>query len=165
MSDNRLEDHHIDDRLADFTDQVLDQEAGEPLAQFNPEGELGRLQKVVWLLKQVGQAASPAADFSARLRAVLQKEWPQNGPKARSTERSRRPESSKTWGRIKNRFARQAWGFAAIALAILLLVVVALPENGQLAGAAGTSSAWHLLEFGIGALVLGLLVWLLRKKD
>lgn len=165
MSDNRPEEYLIDNRLAEFTDQVLNAEAGEPLPQMSQQDDLGRLQRVVLLLKRAGPGGSPAVGFSARLWAALQSEWTLGGPKAQAAEPRKLRGRSKAWF-ARLGAARRGWGLAAAALAVLLLVaVVALPETGPLAGAAGTNFPWPVLEVFAGVVALGLLIWLLRKKE
>jgi hypothetical protein len=170
MSDNRPSDHQYDEKLAEFTDQILKNEAGEPLPLLAEEEELGRLQRVVLLLKQAGLADHSAVEFTVRLRAVLQKEWMLSGPKASSQKDPLARDGNGFWGQAKL-FLKQIQTvnryriFTATLLAVALLILVLLPEHSALAGTAGMNSALQWVEFGIGLLCFILLIWLLRRKD
>ncbi len=169
MPEYRPEDHLFDEKLAEFTDQVIKQKGGEALPPLAEEGEFHQLQETVIQLKQAGMADHPRAPFSARLFAALQKEWKRIGPKpgqANIPSVSNPGESldkiKTTYRRIMDTWGRPvALGLAALMLAVLLL----LPKDIPLSGTAGTNSEWLPVEWGIGVFCIGLLIWLLSKKQ
>ncbi len=169
MLENRPDDHLFDERLAEFTDQVLKQEGSQiPSAVAEEEG-LQHLQETVIQLKQAGLADRPDVPFSTRLFAVLQKEWKRFGPKPGQENRPLPADPSasrlKDGGIFKRIFA--TWGRQIVfgLTALMLLVILFLPKNATLAGASGTSPEWLPVEWIIGVLSIGLLIWLLLKKQ
>ncbi len=166
MTDMHPEDPLLDEQLAEFTDQVLNQAEAETIPTITEEEETLRLQQVIVQLKQAGLDARPDAKFSSHLRAVLQKEWLRFGPKPAVVS-----DPPGFFHQLKNilekvftlnRGREFAFGLAVV---VMLLILLLLPENAPLGGAAGTKGALRPVELGMGLVCLGLLVWLLMKKN
>lgn len=169
MPENRPEDHLIDEKLAEFTDRVFEHEGSDVRPLAEEDAELQPLLETVLQVKRSNRAVLPGAEFASRLRAVLQEEWRQNGPKADPGKSRSALDRPGFFLQIKNTFRQipASWGqrIAIAGVALLLLVLLVLPENVPLTGSAGTSSTFQPLDMIIGILCLGLLILLLIKKQ
>lgn len=144
-----------DDRLAEFTDRLLDGQSEAPAPSGDPE--LRGLEETVVRLKGAFPkgALDPAAtrrmqaDFQARLR------------KESRDERS-------AWRSLRSRQSRQGFGLLAGAVIIVLLLLVITPllglDNEGVLGTAGTQVPGLGVAAALGGLLLVVIIWLARRK-
>ena len=162
MSDDQSKLNSIDDRLAEFTDQMLNQPDVQAVPPLADDTELANLQKVVAQLNQAGLGERPNPQFSARLKVALQKEWQRSGPKPAQAQPN---PFQQIKDYLKQVFAGRTWQVALAVAAVLLLALFFLPQGSDsLQGAAGADAVLRPLEFGLGILCAGILIWLLLKK-
>ncbi|GAP13660.1 hypothetical protein LARV_01415 [Longilinea arvoryzae] len=169
MLEYRPDDHLLDEKLAEFTDQLLNQERGEALPPLAEEENLQQLQETVVQLKQSGLSDHPEVQFSARLFSVLQREWKRFGPKPGPVRNSSSPDQPEPFGQIRNTLRKitETWGRQIVfgLTALMLLVLLFLPKDVPLTGSSGTSTGLLPVEWIVGVFCIGLLIWLLSKKQ
>lgn len=166
MPEDQSKLNPLDDRLAEFADQMLEQPDAQTPPALADDPELAGLQNVVVQLKQAGLSERPDTKFSARLKVTLQKEWQRSGPKPAPVQPSPLQQIKDYLQPI---FAGRTWQVGLAVAAVLLLALFFLPQGGDaLTGAAGTDApftgALHPMAFGLGILCAGILIWLLLKK-
>ncbi len=169
MPEYRPDDHLLDEKLAEFTDQLLNQERGEALPPLAEEEDLQHLQETVIQLKQAGLSDHPEVQFSTRLFLILQKEWKRFGPKPGREYIQSPADPSGPFGQLKGRLRKisETWGRQIIfgMTALMLLVLLFLPKDVPLTGSSGTSTGLLPVEWIVGVFCIGLLIWLLSKKQ
>lgn len=155
MSDRR---NHIKvaEKLADFTDSLLDRKITEDGALLKADQDLTKLQETVKSIARSVPERDPDAAMKNRIRAKLAAEWQANGPQVR-------PEPGGWRSFLKSpRMYIPASVFAV--LLVMLFVMVAVPGlNPVMPGAAqGKGAALFVILFGFG--IIGFILWRTRKK-
>jgi hypothetical protein len=175
---NRLppDDPDFDNYLAEFTDQLMEQESDQPVELSIQDPELCALEKTVVQLKELISNAAPEPDLAARIEMHLRGEWEKSETKgapppvmkaAPPVHQSLEQLLDKLRWRLAARPRSFALGFAAVAALALVIAVFLSPlSSGGLTGAAGADSSWIALLLGLaGLFILGLLaVWFTRKR-
>lgn len=149
----------IDDKLAEFTDQIL--AAGEPdrVPLNGVDPELAALQQTVIRLKEAVESERPDPALARRISRRLSSEW-----RRQQVDQPRR----KRLGWLDSGSMRQPQ-FARLALALTMLAIVALvvfstgAPPPALPGAAGSSAPAPALIL-TAAVAAGVLLYLLRSK-
>jgi hypothetical protein len=147
------DEKNLDEKITDFTDQILGAGKETVMNTSEMDDELIRLQKAILQMKAAVDAARPDQDTSERIR--------------RNVLKATQPSFS---SRLKS-FALQ-WKIPAVALtgASLLLVLIASlmiysPESGnQLTGAAENAPGWLPFIILTGIIVIAIITWFNRQR-
>jgi anti-sigma-K factor RskA len=152
-SQNDLQDQELDNRLADFADQVMNGMIGqipfeaEKEAQESEKAEIAELKKTILRFHAAVKAAQPDPATAARIAS-------------RVKIGSKKPVQAwwKSWlGTFQPGFKPQA--ALAVAMVVVVLVAASLikPGAGELAGTAIGFPTWALVLF-IGIVVIVIIV-------
>lgn len=174
MTDHPTPNHsQLDERLAEFTDRLLDGSATEveELEMATQNQELLELQKIVSLLGSQARKQQPEEAMAARIKSRLVDEWEKHGPGSQvPPEKSRQPwwriaptkPAQRPRGRQRQVFALALAGAALVVLLLLLpLVLLSPPDGSTVTGAASIAPPIILI---VGFLVGGTLLWLLSRN-
>jgi hypothetical protein len=166
-----LEDHRLDDQLADFTDRLLNHESGDNPQSSTQDEALKKLQETVLQLKRAsGEVTQPDPAFAARLRAVLLEEW-HKMESGRKAESAKGPHFLQSFSeQFKDLFRVRhtqtlLLRFGMVAVGVLVLLLFILPiNNGEITGSAGLGSLGWPLVVVLGTLCIGI-IWYFRRQN
>ncbi len=147
MSDQPNTEKQMDDRLAEITDRLLNNEEVGVESTWT-DSDLTELENTIRRLKSAAQAARPDSAAERRIRARLAGEW----------KESTRPRWSWTWPRLVTAGASAAFILAGV------VGLLSTKNNGGLTGSSGlTGAAENLSAWAPAALLAGivLLIYLL----
>ncbi|MEW5871925.1 MAG: hypothetical protein AB1894_21835 [Chloroflexota bacterium] len=167
---NDLKPQRLDDLLAEFTDRLMSMNASEDLPLDSQDQELKALQETVILLKRALADERPSPVMAERIRRSLSVEWKRADRKYQKApglvDRAKDFLGSLGQSVQHSRQRSFALSFAAVAVLVVLVVLLAAPELVEpITGVAWGSEEWVPAVIILLALfVLGLL-WLLRSKD
>ncbi|MBN1372426.1 MAG: hypothetical protein JW987_10860 [Anaerolineaceae bacterium] len=143
MNDQPNAENQLDDRLAELTDRLLNNEEVEVESTWT-DSDLAELENTIRRLKSVAQAARPDAAAEGRIRSRLASEWKQ----------SMRPRWNWTWPR---------WVTAGASAAFILAGIVGLLGTKHTEGLSGSSglagAAENLSAFAPAALLVGIILF------
>jgi hypothetical protein len=160
----------VTDKLAEFTDRVLQAGTADDVELRGSDSELEKLQETVLLLKRAG--VEPPPEVAGRIRARLMAEWPVQRVEQRQRAPVRRPAPAPRqnwWERWYHSLSPAsprtfALGFAMVA-AFVLAVVLILPQDVTHVPATALGSG-GLAPFGITVFVVlaAAAYWLWRGR-
>ncbi len=152
MSDQPNTEKQMDDRLAEITDRLLNNEEVGVESTWT-DSDLTELENTIRRLKSAAQAARPDSAAERRIRAHLASEWKQ----------SSRPRWSWTWPRLVTAGASATFILAGIAGLLNTNNPGELTGSSGLAGAAGNVSVWAPAALLAGIVLLIVLLLSNRK--
>jgi hypothetical protein len=145
--DRRQGDQRLDETLADFTDQILNETEQRDIME--DDAELSDLKETIRQLHGAVQAAQPDAKTARRIRQHVQAEWNKPAPS-------------------RNLFTWRYTPALAGGLAILVLLAVGLlfpPAPNALPATADGNIQWAFPLLVSGIIVLAILLWISRHKS
>lgn len=160
----KMNDHNLDNRLADYVDALL---AGEsPTSQ---ETDLEALQETVIKLKKVLVDDIPSPEMSERIQKKLAVEWAKQ-----KTAPGTQKVSTSSWRRLlRERFNLPslaaprtfAWSFVTVAVLVLVALLLLNPDfSNNITGTALGQGGWiPVIVIIVGVVALGL-VWFFRSR-
>lgn len=171
---NSNKNRQLDNQLADFTDMLLNQNAGSEIEVESHNQELLELQKTVLRLAHAFEDEAINETVTRRIKSGLLAEWP-NTIRGKTKKRTQQP----WWERIFSGFPsrksfrnRRAYGLAYATLAAILIFVVLsifFPEfvtGNHLTGTALGEGIPLQALLTLGIIVVGLVVyWLFQRKN
>lgn len=148
MNDQPNAEKQLDDRLAEITDRLLNNEEVGVESTWT-DSDFVELENTVRRLKSAAQAARPDAAAERRIRAHLASEWKQ----------STRPRWNWTWPRLVTAGASAAFLLAGTIGLLGAKNFGGLSGSSGLSGAMGNTSVWAPAALLIGiVLFIGLLL-------
>jgi hypothetical protein len=158
----------LDDKLAEFADQVLGGQVPPAAGLDDEDEEMRLLAHMVMRLNEEFSADQPSSEMAERIKARLVTEW-------HKSDLGKQEMTSRTqwWqgiaqGRASSYRQQQVFTFALVAITVIVLVVVMvspLSTDGTLTGTAGIEGSILLPVLLLGAVLLGVLVWFLRRRS
>ena len=167
---NRLQnnDRIKDDQLAEFTDQLLDSNAGENRNPFSPDPELRALERTAQRLKDTFHEDGPSAAVIQRMRQniALQAQAQEVKASASFWEKflSVFKPSGQKWQSQRSR-QRQSLTISLATLAVLILTSIPLLNkvSSSQPAASGQNLNVSIISVAFGGLLL-LALWFFRRK-
>lgn len=150
MSDQPNAEKQMDDRLAELTDRLLNNEEVGVESTWT-DSEFIELENTVRRLKSAAQVARPDSAAEGRIRARLASEWKQ----------STRPRWNWTWPRLVTA------GASAVFILTGVVGLLTTKDSGELTGSSGLAgAAENVSVWAPAALLVGiiLLIWLLLSN-
>lgn len=156
-----------DDKLAEFADQVLSGQLPPAIDRNDEDEEMRSLAQIVTRLDEELRSGQPRPDMAGRIKANLITEW-------HRSELGARPAASKErwWNRLVQALTpmvkkQQAFTLALVAVIVIGLVALALSplvSGTVLPGTAESNGDVFPAVLLIGLMVLGIFVWLARRR-
>lgn len=161
------QNNDLDDKLAEFADQVLGGQEPHSTNPGNEDEEMRSLAQIVMLLDEEFSSDQPSPDMADRIKSNLVTEWHRSNPGMQAASSSKRWWQRLTSGRASGYKQQQLFTFAFIAVMVVVLMVVMVSPSadGALSGAAEGGGGILLPVLLLGAVLLGVLVWLLRRRS
>ena len=158
----------LDDKLAEFADQVLGGQISPSTDLVNEDQEMRSLAQMVMLMSEEFGSDQPSPDMAERIKAKLVTEWQRSDLSGRTTNPGRQWWQRLIPGRIGYR-QQQIFTFALVAITVIVLVIVMLSPlstGGTFTGAAGADENTPLLPILLllGVAMLSILAWFLRRR-
>jgi hypothetical protein len=148
---SKSQEQSLDEKLSEFTDQVLSSDKNEATVQDMVEqGELAELQKTVLRMKAATQTTRTNNAASIRIRTRLMKELEQ----VKQLERQAPKHFFGNWS-----WQRMALSGGLIVLFIFGFFTLLTPSTATLVGAADGLQTWSPLFILVGMVVIVLLLW------
>ena len=166
---DKMNNQNLDNLLADFADGLLGEGHVDSLTIQN--AELMALQETVMLLKRALVDELPDVAMSARIRGNLAAEWEAQ----KTQDKIRLSNTTGNWYKklqkqlnLRSLFAPRtfAFGFAAVALVVLVVVFLINPDIGtEVVGSAIGPAGWLPAAIVlISAGILGLFMYLRSRR-
>lgn len=157
-----------DDRVAEFADQVLSGQLSSTIDLNDEDEEMRSLAQIMTRLDEELRSEQPGSDMAKRIKANLITEW-------HKSDLGDRPAASKEywWNTLaqvlRPTFRRQqAFTLALVAVIVIGLAAVALSplaSGTALPGTADGNGDVFPAVLLIGLMVLGVFVWLARRRQ
>jgi MYXO-CTERM domain-containing protein len=157
----------LDDRLAEFADQVLSGQMSSPAGLDDEDEEMRSLAQMVMRLDRAIGSDQPSPEMAERVRARLTLEWQKTHPNVKATAAEHG-----WWQRFTQRAPsshrqQQVFAFALVAVTVVVLTIVMLSPlsgGGTLSGTAEGGGSVPILAAVLGMVLLGALFWLSRRR-
>lgn len=152
MNDQPNNEKQLDDRLAEITDRLLNNEEVGVESTWT-DSDINELENTIRRLKSAARAARPDSAAEGRIRAHLVSEW----------KHSARPGWNWTWPRLVTAGASGAFIFAGVAGLLSTKDPGGLTGSSGLTGAVGNGSVWASASLLAGIVLLIYLLLTNRK--
>lgn len=167
MNKSQKVNRTVDDQLADFTDQILEENLEHNKEPFTPDPELRALQQTALRLKNAFKEDGPSDATVKRMRQNIVTQWKQQEIKANeSTWRKFLSALKLPTQKWQTQRSRRQWNVAVSLVAIAALAVISIPFLNKISSSQPAASGQNLnfnVVAAFGVLIL-LVVWLFRRK-
>jgi len=157
----------IDDQLADFTDQILEENVEQDKSPFTPDPELRALEQTALHLKNAFYEDGPSEAVIQRMRQNILLQWKQQESKASEPSWKKflsalKPPRQK-W---QSQRSRQRQSLAIYLATVAVLMLVSIPLLNKISSDQPAASGQNLnvsVVAAFGGLIL-LALWFFRRK-
>lgn len=167
MKKSKNDNHTIEDQLADFTDQILEENANQDKNPFTPDPELRALEQTTLRLKNAFHEAGPSEAVIQRMRQNILLQWKQQESKASDSFWKKFLSVRKPPGqRWQSQRSRQRWSTLKSVAVVAVLILVSIPLLNKINFDQPAASGQNLnagVLAAAGALIL-LAFWFFRRK-
>lgn len=167
MNKSQKDSRTVEDLLADFTDQIIEENLEQSKEPFTPDPELRALQQTALRLKNAFEDG-PSDTAVKRMRQNIVMQWKQQEIKAGETAWKKLLSALKLpeqkW---QTQRSRQRWSIAISLATIAVLALISLPlfdKVGSNQPAAGGLNLNFNVAIAFGGLIL-LAIWFFRRKS
>jgi hypothetical protein len=163
QNDNRT----IEDQLADFTDQILEENANQDKNPFVPDPELRALEQTALRLKNAFREDGPSEAVIERMRQNIVLQWKQQESKTSEPFWKRFLSACQPFGqKWQSQRNRQRWNLAVFLATAAFLMLVSIPLLNKVSSIQPAASGQNLnvtIFIAFGGLIL-LALWFFRRK-